>query len=228
MRRLSRSRADAVEAYVRAHEDGHAGSWIEWNDAEPTFVVAFVDDPARHADALKFPGVRVTRHARTLRELQPIAEDVVLGQFAGEVPAGTVWPTAGVNEPDNVVDVVGMGPYERAAADWLAQRYGDRVRLIWWGSAEPRVAPMSWQVWDASPEDPRVLTVHWKTNSEHRFERLEIDRRRDRIRVTVFEAAPAGVTSMAAAYRFAEVRLDAPLGTRAVIDAVSGRPRPRL
>jgi hypothetical protein len=220
--------ADTVEAYVDAHADVHAGSWIEWNDNEPTFVVAFVDDLERHARVLDFPRVRLTQRARTLRELQPIAEEIVLGQLEGKVPPGTEWPGAGVDVVDNVVEVCGVGPDERAAAAWLAHRYGDRVRLTWCGSAEPRVVPVSWQVWEASAHDPHLVTVRWTMNSAYEVARVEVQEDADSVEIAVFERIPSGMTTMAGAYRSAEVQLGEPLGERRVLDSVTGRARPRL
>jgi hypothetical protein len=220
--------ADSVEAYVDAHADVHAGSWIEWNDNEPTFAVAFVDDLERHARALDFPGVRVTRRARPLHELKPIAQEIALGQLRGKVPPGTEWPTVGVDVVNNIVEVCGVGPDEREAAAWLSQHYGDRVRLSWWGSAEPRVAPVSWQVWEASAADPHAVTVRWSTNSTYDLARVEVHEDADSVEIAVFERIPSGMTTMAAAYRSSELRLGEPIGKRRVIDAVTGRARPRL
>jgi hypothetical protein len=220
--------ADTVEAYVDAHADIHAGSWIEWNDNEPTFVVAFVDDVKRHARALDFPSVRVTRRARPLHELKPIVHEIALGRLEGRVPPATEWPTVGVDVVNNIVEVCGVGPDQHVAAAWLSQRYGDRVRLSWWGSAEPRVAPLSWQVWEASADDPQVVTVRWSMNSAYDVARVEVHENADTVEIAVFERIPSGMTTMAAAYRSTEVRLDEPIGTRRVIDALTGRARPRL
>jgi hypothetical protein len=217
--------SDAVDAYTDAHEDTFADSWIEWNDHVPTLVVAFTDEPEPHAAALDHPGVRVTRGARARRELQPVAEEIVMAQLRGEAPAGTMWITAVPRPVDGVIEVIGIGPDERAAAAWLARRYGDLVRLSWQGSAEPRVVAASWQLWEPSAGDPGALTVHWRTNSAHSFDHADVEATSDHIKIGVLETVPAGPISAAGAYRSTELHLDEPVGARAVIDAVTDRPR---
>ena len=184
--------AAAVEDYVRAHSDCHAGSWISWTDGEPTFVVAFTDDLERHAEALRFPGVSVVLRARPLQALQRIVDSVSRSMLAGEMPPDTGWVTIGVDAVENVVSVTGMGVDEQVAAAWLAQRYDDRVKLTWWGSAEPRVEPVSWQVWEGAADDARVVTVHWTTNSAYPFQRVDTEEDADTVHITVFETVPRG------------------------------------
>ena len=220
--------SQAVDAYIDAHPDTFADSRIEWDDHVPTLVVAFTDDPERRAAALERPGVRVIRGARARRELEPVAEAIVTAQMREEAPAGTLWTTAYANAIDRVIEAHGIGPDERAAADWLAQRHGELVRLTLRGSAEPRVAAVSWQLWEPSSEDPCALTVRWQTNSAHRFQRVEGDEAPDGSRIGVVETVPAGFITAAGAYRSTEVRLNEPVGPRRVIDAVTGRPRAQL
>src|SRR4051794_8038272 len=110
-------------------------------------------------------------------------------------PLGALWLDASVNHAENVVDVIAIGPNERSAAVWLAVRYRDLVRLVWRGPNEPRSKSVPWQVWEASVDEPCLLTVNWTTNPAHRFQRVELDESPDSVRVTVVETAPRGFTS---------------------------------
>jgi hypothetical protein len=216
---------EAVDAYAEAHADTHAGTWYEWNDNEPTLVVAFAGELEPHVAALSYPGVRVVGRPRPRRELDCIVEEV----FAAQPPAGAQWVTAGVfDEQFGGIEVWAMGPDESAVAAWLADRHGTLVRLKWLGSVEPQVKPVSWQTWEPSGEDPCMLTVRWSTNSAYELERVAAEERPDSVMITVFEAQPPGFVTLVRAYRSATVRLEAPIAERRIIDAVTGVVRPRL
>ncbi len=164
--------------------------------------------------------MRVTERPRS--ELPAIMEDL----FAAEPPAGAIWWHIALDEAETVIELKGTGPDEAAAAAWLAQRYGERVRLSW--EACEAVRPVSWQVWEASSADPRVLSVRWQSNSAYTFDRVEFEEGLETVRITIFESQFKGQTTMMAAYRSADVRLREPIGTRRVIDAVTARSRRRL
>jgi len=212
----------AVRAYARRHRDGYAGCWVEWNDNMPRWVLAFTGDVERHAGALDRLGVRVAKHRRSLRALEALTDEL----FAADPPAGAVWSSAGVLEDHNVVEVLAMGPDEAAVAEWLADRYGDAVRLRWLGSSEPEIGPVPWHVWRPSADD-RVVTVRYRTNSAYTFDHAEAQESADAVRITVFESQPRGFITMAAQDRSADVRLREPVGARRVIDTATGRVRPR-
>jgi hypothetical protein len=144
------------------------------------------------------------------------------------MPAGAQLIAVGVDVSANLVEVCARGPDGQALAGRLAERYGDRVRLVWEGPDGERIVPVSWQVWDAAPEDQQLVTIGWQTNSAYRFERAEVEETADSVQITVFEAQPAGFVTLAGAGRAAEVRLQAPVGTRRIIDTVTGRPRPHV
>src|SRR4051794_29695693 len=112
---------EAVDAYAEAHADTFAGSRYEWNENEPTLVVAFAGELEPHVAALNYPGVRVVGGPRPRRELDRILEEVIMAQ----PPAGAEWVGGGVfDEQFDGVEVWAMGPDESVVATWLADRYG--------------------------------------------------------------------------------------------------------
>jgi hypothetical protein len=212
----------AVEAYVQAHVESHTGSWYEWHDHEPTLVVAFDCDVARHAEALSYPGVRVTQRPHPDPALPAILEDLI----AAEPPEDTIWWDLAVDEAESLIDVKGSGSNEAAAAAWLSERYGDRVRLTWEPHEEVRSVP--WQLWEVPPGAPCAVTVRWKTLPANRLERVEAQETPDSVCITVFELQFKGHNLLSAQYRAATVRLREPIGRRRVLDGVTERERPRL
>jgi len=74
-----------------------------------------------------------------------------------------------------------------------------------------------WERWETAG-DERTIVVHWTTNSAYRLQAVELEESAQAVRVTVREVIPDGPVTMMAAARQAEVRLEAPLAGREVVD----------
>jgi hypothetical protein len=74
-----------------------------------------------------------------------------------------------------------------------------------------------WERWEAAG-DERTIAIHWTTNSAYRLRAVEVAETAREVQVTVREDVPDGPVTMMAAMRQAEVRLEAPLAGRAVVD----------
>jgi hypothetical protein len=146
--------------------------------------------------------------------------------FTADPPGDTSWWHVDLDETENVIYLKGTGSDEAAAAAWLAERYGDRVRLTW--EPDEALRKVSWQVWEPSPEDPCAVTVRWQTLPANRLERVEAAETPEAVRITVFEMQFKGMNLTSAEYRESVVHLDAPIGDRRILDGVTGRERPRL
>jgi hypothetical protein len=74
-----------------------------------------------------------------------------------------------------------------------------------------------WERWEIAA-DERTITVHWTTNSAYPLRAVEVAESAQEVRLTVREEVPDGPVTMAAALRHADVRLQAPLAGRVVVD----------
>jgi hypothetical protein len=117
-----------LQDHLAQHSAAYAGSWLDWHAGVPALVVAFVGDLATHEAAIAGPGVRVVSAKHPRAELLRIADELT----RQDPPApGVELYDIGVNQSDNVVDLVAYGTGEARFRALLADRYGDAVRLTW-------------------------------------------------------------------------------------------------
>jgi hypothetical protein len=117
-----------LQAHVAEHSAAYAGSWLAWQAGVPTLVVAFVGDLDAHEGAIAAPGIRAVSAKHPLAELERISDELSSEQA---LPHGVEVYEAGVDRPENVVDLVAYSPDEARLRALLVDRYGDAVRLTW-------------------------------------------------------------------------------------------------
>jgi hypothetical protein len=70
---------------------------------------------------------------------------------------------------------------------------------------------------------PRVIRIIWLTNSAFGVVRVRVREGRRRVVVTVIERVPGGNYTMVGEQRVRTLKLNRPLGSRALIDGATGR-----
>lgn len=114
-----------VHAYRQPFTDTYAGSWVEWTNGEPTYVVAFKGDLEPHRELLELPQVALYSTIRSRAELDALMEAIVADEGL------PFWNLIGPDEKAGIVVVGGDGPGETEWRARMHERFGDAVRVKW-------------------------------------------------------------------------------------------------
>jgi hypothetical protein len=213
----------AVRDYIAAHRDAYAGSWFEWSGEQARMTLGFTRDVERHRARLA-PAIDAEARARSIDELERLSR--LAHEFACELPDITV-PGGRIDDRENAVliDVVAKPEAAARAAAALRARFGDAVRINV-VAEEPTVdTPALFHHYSVDATGC-VLTVYWNSGNCKPLP-LEITEADDHVAVRVTERWSVGANPAYGRGRRASARLRRPLGDRRVIDATTGKRRPR-
>jgi hypothetical protein len=223
-RRRVQEGASAIGRYERRFPATAGGTSIEDDYPRGAYVaVRFTRDLARHRAALRriarvrFKVVRVAYSERELARLQDRIsdDDRALARLG-------IHPTAlFVDVTRNRVEVEATSPRPDARAVF-ARRYGRRARLV--VVAKERYRSECQHLDGYTLPQPAQLRLRWGNSGSVDFERTVLREEPDRVIVGVIVRVPQGFLTADLSIRETVVDLGAPLGTRQVVDASTGRP----
>ena len=221
----AREAMEATLAYVDEHREVFGGQWYEGDGTDRRFVVAFIDDlqPHREALAAAGPGLRIVSAQFTEEELERVAE--VAWDLATEFDAECV-QAAGVDPIRNQVFLEAITDDGERLEALLAERFGERVVLEVTATEPWSPAEQGFDGW-LIDRTGRAITVTFLGGAGERNYELSIEESAESVSIQVLLERFNGAVAAVGIQADVTGRLDEPLGTRTVIDAVAGEPLER-
>ncbi|MDQ8044798.1 MAG: hypothetical protein AAGC46_01515 [Solirubrobacteraceae bacterium] len=219
---FARELAAFIAPYLEEHEAVFGGLWLDSiGSGRVACFAAFTDDLAPHRAALDHR-VQVMAARHSVDDLEAIREDV---RGFMERYDGARLREEGIDDRENRV-VVGAETVEpESLRTALRERFGDLVTLRVDVFVTQLAAFDAWSL--ESTDDGEELTAHWLGGPGERAHRLELVEADRFVRVTVLFDRHEGAPAMSGMDMSATARLTEPLGDRVVIDATTGRQKPR-
>jgi hypothetical protein len=214
---------DAVRDYIAAHREDYAGSWFAWNGDLARMTLGFTRDVQRHRAELG-PAIDVEARAHSIRELEQVQRSA--HELIRELPDIEA-PMSVIDDRANavLVDVVAKPAAAARCDEALRARFGDTVRIKVIAKVPTVDEPALFHHYSVDASG-RVLIVYWNSGNCRPLP-LEITEADDHVAVRVTERWNVGPRLLYARGQRASVRLRRPLGDRTVIDATTGKTRPR-
>lgn len=207
-----------------------AGSRWRWEDDKRIYEVGVVGDPAPLREAVAVvplaDRVRIVSRLVSEEELEDIGEAVWAALEELEA-LGIIFQEGGANTDAGVYDLTVVGPDEERGRAVLRERFGEELlRVRWAAAAEVEAQPRAFATWATRG---RQLTVHsWHDHNGEAPGGCTFTEHADRVEVELRVLVPTGCTTLIGGWQPIRetVELDAPLGTRQVIDRTADIPRP--
>jgi hypothetical protein len=221
-----------VDEYLRRHPEIDGGTRVGWKDGRRLLYVGLVGDAPAHKAALSqiWPGRIAFEHVpRTVGALEAVM-DRLSADLTTLQAAGFDLLTAAPHQRRGVVqvDLVG-GPDAAAAAEYMAERYGDVVAIQWRGPSRYRETAHPFGSWTSEGRTIRVF-YGLDNNGQRRGQASVAEVTGERIVIELTRLQPLGVVTLIGGFRphQADLELPEPVGNRDVIDASAGTARPSL
>lgn len=219
---FARELAAFISPYLEEHEDVFGGIWLDsLGHGQVSCFVAFTDDLAPHRAALD-PRVHVMTARFSSGDLEEIRDDV--RAFVNAYDGARLREEA-IDERSNRVVVAVETVEPEALRMALRERFGDMVAV----RVDVFVTKLaSFEAWSLDHTDEgEDLTVHWLGGAGERAHRVELVETDRHVRVAVLFEQHEGAPALSGMDMSATGRLAAPLADRVVIDATTGKQKPR-
>ena len=217
---------DAARRYLRRHADVDGGVSIadDW-PREPYLLLHLTSGVPSHLAALKrlatFPdNLRATPVRHSVRDQRRAARRIDADRSALQKAGFDVTDVESefVGDWIDVVVITRRTDYRA----YFAERYGSIVKVHFAGT-EPTLLECARVETYAVSADGLTLTAHWGESGSVTPERIELAEFADRVEIGAVQRGPNGGRTLDLTRKQLPVRLSAPLGSRSVIDAGSGR-----